>query len=125
MPESATLPIDVNATVPNVEDKPLSINTPDEERELKTLLKTLAKAKKFRSKYDKNWKKYEEYYNGNQWYGRKRPSYRASPSANIIRPTIQTIIPIMTDTQPGVDVLPQEPKDYQFADILSKVNRSW
>jgi hypothetical protein len=112
--------------MPNVEEKSaFTINTPEEEKELKILQKALASGKKFRKKYDQNWKKYEEYYNGNQWYGRKRPSYRASPSANIIRPSIQTIIPIMTDTQPGIDVLPQEPRDFAFADVLSKVNRSW
>lgn len=125
MPESATLPVDINGSMPSVEDKPLTINTPDEEKELKILMRALANGKKFRKKYDQFWKRNEEYYNGNQWYGRKRPTYRASPSANIIRPTVQTIIPIMTDTQPGIDVLPQEPRDYGFADVLSKVNRSW
>lgn len=125
MPDVATLPVDINAQINADEAKPQAANSPSDEQELKVLIKTLEKAKKYRSSYDKNWKKYEEYYNGNQWYGRKRPSYRASPCANIIRPTVQTIIPIMTDTAPGVDVIPQEPSDYQFADILSKVNRSW
>lgn len=123
--EPARLPLDINAASEIQEAEKPVLNTPEEEKELKSLLNNLAKAKKARREYDQNWPKYEAYYNGNQWYGKKRSSYRATPNANIIRPTVQTVIPIMTDTQPGIDVLPQEPRDYWFSEILSKVNRSW
>lgn len=121
-------PVPYNAQVDSPEAKQSTgepSNNPEEQNCLRTLQTLLSQAKKSRSKYDKNWQKYEAYYNGDQWYGRKRPKFRASPNANLIRPTIQTIIPIMTDTNPGIEVSPQEPSDYQFADILSKVVRSW
>lgn len=96
-----------------------------EAAELKLALSLIAKAEKARKEVDKDWRKCEEYYNGNQWYDKNRPAYRASPVANKIRPGIQTILPIMTDTQPGVDITPQEPSDFQFAKSLSEVVRRW
>jgi hypothetical protein len=91
--------------------------------ELKLALSLIEKAKTARKTVDKDWAKYEAYYNGDQWYGKNRPTYRAAPVANKIRPAIQTILPIMTDTQPGVDITPQEPSDFSFASSLSEVVR--
>jgi hypothetical protein len=108
----------------------LSPSLPDEQTvkddaELKYAITCIEAAKKARKPIDKEWPKLEAYYNGNQWYGKKRPSYRASPVDNKIRPAIQTILPIMTDAQPGVDVIPQEPSDYAFATSISEVVRCW
>ena len=94
-------------------------------KDLNLLLTCLDRGKKSREPHDKDWNKYIQYYDGNQWYGNERPGYKASPVANLIFPTIQTILPIMTDTHPGIDVIPGEPTDFDFADVLSKVIRSW
>jgi hypothetical protein len=96
-----------------------------DDAELKQALKLIESAKAARKDIDKDWTKYEAYYDGNQWYGRNRPAYRASPVANKIRPAIQTMLPIMTDAQPGIDVSPQEPSDYTFATSIADVARAW
>ena len=99
--------------------------TQDEQADIDLVVKLMAKGKKAKSKWCTDWDKWINYYNGDAWSGRKRPSYRASPNANIIRPVIQTILPIMTDTSPGIDAIPAEPSDYEFAQILSKAISSW
>ena len=97
----------------------------DDEKDLQLVKKLLEKGKKARKPVDKDWAKYDAYYNGNQWIGRKRPALRAMPNVNLIRPAIQTILPIMTDTQPGIDVIPTDPTDSQFSKIISKTIRAW
>ena len=57
---------------------------------------------------------------GKQW-PKKRPSYRHSEVLNFTFSIIQSIIPIMTDVRPKVEVLPREPEDRIFAEVLSKV----
>lgn len=82
------------------------------------------KAKKAREQFDRDWPKFEDYYNGNQW-DQRRPSYRAAPVANICRSTVQSIVPIMTDAQPSFEASPKEPTDFEFADIMSKLIDHW
>lgn len=121
------LPLEINQS-PDVIDEPKSTAyTPsDEEAEdLKIVTAYFERSKKWRSKYDKDWDKQQSYYDGNQWVGRKRASLLPSPNVNIIRPTVETIIPILTDTSPGFDFQPMEPSDFDFADMMSKANKSW
>jgi len=127
MPDQNSTYLDANQGIANIEPSADTVvnNTVDEENELQKLEKCLQSGKKYREIYDKDWKKYEEYYNGNQWYGRKRPSYRASPSANVLRSGIQTVLPILTDTQPSIDAIPTDPSDIDFAEMASKAVRAW
>jgi hypothetical protein len=81
-------------------------------------------AKEDRKKYDQHWKKYKDYYNGKQWE-KIPPSYIPSPSINVIRSTIETMLPLMTDTSPGFDVIAKRPQDYQFSETLSKTIHDW
>lgn len=119
--------LDVNAPIGPLEqsEQTPTRNSPEEEKELQQLLSSLQKWKGERKKVDTDWPKIDAYYDGDQWYGRKRPAYRASPVANVIRPAIQTILPIMTDTSPSIDTIPQDPSDYRFSEIMSKTIKSW
>jgi hypothetical protein len=92
--------------------------------DFKMAMKFYSIGKQARKKYDQDWEKQKRWYNGNQWDWR-RPSYKASPALNIIRPTIQTMLPILTDTSPTFDVMPMEPLDYDFADMLNKLVDNW
>ena len=83
----------------------------------------LTKSKRHRSRYDQNWVSNVKYAEGNQWT-EKRPSYRHSEVLNFTWASIQTIIPILTDNRPNIETLPQEPSDFEFAEIMTQILRS-
>lgn len=98
--------------------------TSAERREFKMVMDLYSTGKRVRKQYDENWGTYYDFYKGKQWKA-KRPSYKASPNINLIRATIHTVLPIMTDTSPGFDVDPRDPTDYKFADLISKAIQVW
>lgn len=95
-----------------------------EERTVRMVKDLYEEGKKARSKFDHNWDKYKEFYDGKQW-DTKRASYRSSPIANLTRAGIQTILPILTDAQPGFHPEPVDPTDFKFAKILQKAIDAW
>lgn len=72
---------------------------------------------KFRNKLKPNW---EFVVDQAQWPHRL-PKYRHQEVLNFTFSIIQSIIPVMTDNRPMVDVLPTEPEDRDFAAMLSGV----
>ena len=90
----------------------------------KMCMRLYAKAKAVRSLVDGDWDECMDFYKGKQWKG-KRPSYRASPTVNIIRPTVQTILPIITDREPSIDVSPLDPSDYAFSETINELVGVW
>jgi len=71
---------------------------------------------------EKDWNKFKRFNDGKQWDTSNRVQ---RPIMNIIRPAIQTILPILTDTSPGFTPEAKEPDDFVFAEVLSKVIESW
>lgn len=93
----------------------------EEERSAVRLAEKLfSKAKKARSRYDKDWCTYFKYFRGDQWTT-KRPSYRHSEVINVITSHLRNILPILTDPLPQVTAIPEDPTDYEFAQILQQV----
>jgi hypothetical protein len=91
----------------------------EEQSALKLAEQLYSKAKKARSKYDRNWPKYYRMFRGQQWDTR-RPSYRHSEVVNHIFKTIQSTVPIQTDNRPRFEFLPEEPSDLELAEILNE-----
>lgn len=104
-----------------------SISTQDlsdeEKTELKYALDVVEQLQKDKEEHD-NFDECDNFYKGKQWKD-TRPKYRSSPVHNICRPTVETILPIMTDTSPSFSVVGKDPTDYDFAEILSSVCDSW
>ena len=98
--------------------------TDDEKNDIALVSKCYEEGKKAREKYDKNWDKWEKFYDGDQWE-QKRSAGKSMPVINIIKPVIQTILPIMTDDEPAFEVGPREPSDFDFADMNSKLVAAW
>ncbi len=93
--------------------------TEEEQKTIKLVDRLLAKSKKWRSAYDKDWISNYKWFRGQQW-DQQRPSYRHAEVINMIFQAIQSVVPIMTDTRPRFEYMPQDPSDMAFADIVSK-----
>lgn len=98
---------------------------PDEKEQAALALaeRLYQKAKKARSKYDRNWTKYFRLFRGQQWDTR-RPSYRHAEIVNHIFKTIQSTVPIQTDNRPRFEFLPEEPQDLELSEILNQAAES-
>jgi hypothetical protein len=101
------------------------VNQDEEAQKDVKMVKTLkGRAAKGRAEYDKDWPKRWDYYKGKQWDA-NRPGYRAKPVINLIRITIQSVLPILTDAKPGFNVTPREPNDFEFATSMGNVTEHW
>ena len=94
--------------------------TTEEQNTIKKILKRFKASKSAREKYDKDWLWYYKMFRGRQWKN-KRPSYRHSEVINMIFQNIQASVPILVDTQPRMEFVPQEPNDLEFSEILNEV----
>jgi len=97
--------------------------TEQEEKDIKLVEKLFDKAKKERSKHDSRWNDFYNMFRGRQWK-ENRPTFRHSEVINLIFREIQSAVPIMLDTRPKFDYMPQEPSDIEFAEIVNQVCQS-
>lgn len=113
-------PLDMNAapTMETGEDQ--AKESESEKKASKLVDKLLLKAKKHRERYDKKWLDWYKMFRGKQWTS-ARPSYRHSEVINMIFQTIQSVVPIQTDSRPRIQFIPVEPGDLEFATIMDKV----
>jgi hypothetical protein len=94
--------------------------TPEQEKAIRLVEKLFKKSKKWRANYDKNWLSDYKFFRGQQWET-QRPSYRHSEVINMVFQAIQSSVPMITDTRPKFQFLPQEPSDIKFAEIINQV----
>jgi hypothetical protein len=77
-----------------------------------------------RRQYDGNWDRHRRYYGGDHWFNKQRPSYKARPAPNYVFADIETIIPIMTDSRPAINILAKEEKYASSADLMQDAVRA-
>lgn len=94
--------------------------SPEDRRAIKLVEKLFEKAKKHRGMYDERWLDYYRMFRGKQWK-EQRPSYRHAEVINFIFRTIQSSVPIMMDTRPKFEFLPEEPADLELSELLNQV----
>lgn len=97
--------------------------SPKEQQTLKLVDSLYKKAKQHKSKYDQKWLDYYKFFRGKQWK-EQRPSYRHSEVINLVFESIQSTVPIQTDSRPRLQYIPRNPMDTEFCEILNKVCES-
>ena len=113
--------LDINNTPAKpVEHAPQTDRDVAERQEVANCKKLFDSAVLARSEYDKDWNKRYDFYKGKQWNGSA-----SKPVMNIIRSTIQTILPLLTDARPGINIVPSEPNDFEFAKTLQTLVETW
>lgn len=102
---------------------------PKKQSQVEMILKWHKDAKKWRSNFDCNWKMWLNAYKGQTWnsgdtsatgFQQKTSNLKQQPEINIIRSTIQSTIPILTDNRPGFNPIPPQPADYSFSKMLGE-----
>lgn len=93
---------------------------PEEKKILQMVDSLYSKAKKYRKRYDQKWIDFYKMFRGRQWK-EVRPSYRHSEVLNLVFQTIESMVPILTDSRPKLEFLPTIPTQFELADILTKV----
>ena len=81
----------------------------------------LDKSKKARENQADRWRKNERLYYGRHWANPSKGTESQSRMIfNFPLAVVETILPIINDFQPTVDVMPQEKNDVFFADMMQK-----
>ena len=125
MPESTQIPVmQEHQSAKDMATGPAGYQPTAEERQtIKLANRLYEQAKKHREKYDRKWLDYYRMFRGRQW-SEARPSYRHSEVINLVFQAIQSQVPILSDSRPKIEFLPQEPNDLELAQILNEVAES-
>lgn len=123
MPEAltkgASLMMGANAVIDGPQSAASILQPEEEAREIKMILGWQREAANARKEFDKHWNERRKAYKGKTWQAQKTSEAKQTPEMNLIRVVVQTILPILTDANPGFNVLPRDPTDIKFTQMLS------
>lgn len=85
--------------------------------------KRIDRGRQYRKQFDMSWDRYRRYYGGDQWFNKVRPAWKARPTLNYTFTDIETILPIMTDRRPTINVVGEEEKDQVAGDLMQDAVR--
>jgi hypothetical protein len=85
--------------------------------------KRIERGRQYRKQYDMPWDRWRRYYGGDQWFNKVRPAWKARPTLNYTFTDIETILPIMTDRRPTINVVGEEEQDQEAGDLMQEAVR--
>lgn len=118
-PRPADLYLGANKPVDSSQGLPQQVATEEEMRLIKMIKAWHQEANNCREPYHKQWAERKKAYKGKTWQNQKSSNNKSQPEMNLIRVVVQTILPILTDANPGFGVLPKDPTDIKFVQMLS------
>lgn len=77
-------------------------------------------AKRYRTKFDRNWEKYHDFYRSKQWPSNKKP-WQATLCINHTYATIDSIVSAMTDQKPKINLIPSDPTQGVYIETLNAI----
>lgn len=120
MPEAVQSPVE-GSQGGGLSEKTIPQDQPKIEQALATsVLNAFKEAKRYRAQFDKNWERWYRLYAGQHWDG-PRPEWRSTPVVNFIFSTIETILPIMTDNNPQINVIPKNEDSQEMSAIMGAI----
>lgn len=94
--------------------------TEGEQAAINLVEQLFSSGKRAKEPTDSKWVDRYKFFRGRQWPER-RPSYRHSEVLNYIFSEVQTVLVLLTDNRPNIEVTPEDPTDLEFAEILSQI----
>jgi len=89
-----------------------------EMQEIKMIKSWYADSNKWRKDWEVKWKSQDAvYYNKLQ---QTTSDKILKTNINIVRPTVQTVVPLMTDAKPKFGIIPEEPGDIDFTEMVGE-----
>ena len=95
----------------------------EERKTVQMVEKLFRSARRNRMTYDQDWVENYKFIRGKQW-DKARPSYLHSEVLNIMASYQELMIAILTDSRPNIECVPENPSDFEFANIMSQLLRS-
>lgn len=103
-----------------------SDQSPDNKDIVKHVNELFSRAKKHRSKYDRDWTPNYEFVIGAKQWPIQRPRWRFNEAVNLTWSAIMTELAIQTDVRPKFNYAAEEASDEAFTKILSEINdQNW
>ncbi len=92
---------------------------PELEERAEEIFQAYKEAKKFKKTFDKDWDKWYKMYVGQHWEG-PRADWKSTPVVNYSWTVVETIVPIMTDSNPTIMIAPEEPSDTATSEAIGQ-----
>jgi hypothetical protein len=97
--------------------------TEEELGQVSRLMQMYEEAKNYKKDWTGSWKRSWEFYVGRQWG--QRPRWKASPVENYVFSKVETMLPILTDNRPRVNVLPESPEMDEYTEAMQGLFSHW
>ena len=98
----------------------MGANSPEQDQSVIQKISSRWKhCKGFRGPFDAPWDRYRRLDGGDQWYNKLRPAWKARPVYNYIRAHRETVIPMMTENKPTINVVAKSEEWDALADVAT------
>lgn len=91
-----------------------------QEQVVRECYEQLADARLFRKQFDKDWPRFYLIYAGQHWDG-TQADWQSTPVINLTKGFIQSLVPILTDRRPQIQIIPRKMEFEQSARVINDI----